>query len=664
MSLLSSMPAPDQRLSPITGWTRDHWLHCADSLLAGAQRHSSPGHARVRFPSVRSPDAGEELEGFARTFLLGALRIAAGGSQRDELLSWYEAALDAGSDPTHPDAWPAITDHDQTLVEATAIALALHWSREWLWPALPSRVQERLVGWLSGGRGRRCADNNHVLFGATVEAFLASVDADHDPGAIEAVLSRTEDFYLGDDWYSDGPGRRLDHYNAWTFHLYPFFIGEMLGGGALPADFDHYRSRLGMFCADYQQLFNTSGSPVLQGRSLTYRWGVVAPFWMAARYDCSPLAAGQTRRLASGVLRHFVSHGVGQDQVLGLGWHRHSASVFQSYNSAGLPYWASKGFLGLLLPADHPVWTDLEQPQALDEHDIAIPLAAPGWLVVGTHRDGVVRLLNHGSDGHPQHDDRWYRRLAFSSRTAPIEIDGIRDNVIDVPVGHRPARHRGLRAGRVGATGASCAYALDASGRDIRVDVATTVFGGLELRMARFCGVVGLPVRVSGYPVASSSTLPTETGPTYAAVSSPEGLTSALGIVECSVASVIQPRVVSSTSARPGVDSPFGDVVGLPYAELDRADHDEVRIAWWVILTGSSDIDVAQLPVVVRWLDDGVEVRFGGEHRRLGWTREHRWPADRLNQGVFNPSARLTMTDLAASAAESTWESNGKGRPQ
>ena len=634
MGLNASPPVEDRRLSPITGWGREHWLHYADTLLTGAHRHSSPGHARVRFPSARTQTAVDELEGFARTFMLGALSIAAGGRSRGDLIDRYARALDSGTDPGHPEAWPAIADHDQTLVEATAVALGLHWSRPWLWSALSSEVQERVISWLSGGRDRWCADNNHVLFGATVEAFLASAGAEHDPGAIEAALHRTEDFYAGDGWYSDGLGRRFDHYNAWTFHLYPLVIGELLGGGALPPAYEVYRSRLRMFCADYQHLFDAAGSPVLQGRSLTYRWGVLAPFWLAARYDCSPLGPGRTRRLASGVLQHFVARGVGADGVLGLGWHGDTASVLQPYNAPGSPHWASKGFLGLLLPAEHPVWTATEQPLAVEQGDVAVPMAAPGWLAVGTRADGLVRLLNHGSDGHPQVDGRWYRRLAFSTVTAPVELDGLRDNVVDVPVAGRPARHRGLRGGGVRPTGAGSCYRLDAGGRDIAVDVATTAFGALEVRVARLRGVIGLPVRVSGWPVAGPEPLCCKTTDDGVRVSRSDALSSALGVVGSNTEA---PFEVEVRLAR--ADTPFGDVVGLPFAALARADQNEVLVACWVALTGCDAPTSVLDDLKVHWLTDGAEVRSGGQRRRLWWSGDQGWPADRLNQGVFHPGS-------------------------
>ncbi|XES01174.1 DUF2264 domain-containing protein [Streptomyces sp. S1D4-11] len=82
------------------------------------------------------------------------------------------------------------------------------------------------------------------------------------------------------------------------------------------------------------------------------------PLWAGVLADATPLAPGLTRRLASGALKHFAEHGVPDEQgLLSLGWYRPFLPVTQRYSGPASPYWASKAFLGLLLPADHPVWT-------------------------------------------------------------------------------------------------------------------------------------------------------------------------------------------------------------------------------------------------------------------------------------------------------------------
>lgn len=628
------LPEPDLVRSPFTGWTRGHWERCADHLLGGAAAHASPSGARVRFPGIRPSDATDELEGFARAFLLGALRL--GGEDATalpDLAGRYAWALQAGTTTGHPEAWPAIGHHDQTLVEATAVAIGLHWSRARLWDQLPDQTRERVVDWLSGARGRWCADNNHVLFGATVQAFLASVGAPCDAAAIDGALNRIDEWYAGDGWYSDGIGRRFDHYNAWTFHLYPFFIEQLLTGS--PADaagtaqlFDVHRTRLRMFLDDYQHLFDASGSPVLQGRSLIYRWGVAAPFWMGELQGVSPLSPGRTRRLASGMLAGFVDAGVLDNGVLDLGWKRAAPDLLQSYNAPGSPLWASKGFLGLLLPPSHPAWQAIEEPLPLEKHDILRPLGGPRWLAVGRRDDGVVRLLNHGSSGHPRVDDRLYRRLAYSSATAPVTVDGIGDNTIEVGPPENPGRHRGLVAGAVHRQSAASRWRLDAQGRDVRVDCATLVLGEAELRMARLRGVLDQPIRCTGWPLSADRPIDHDAGDGWSGATLPNGITSAVAWVSTAV-----DPADTAVAAGPHRHA-LGEYVALPWLETGSGSAGEVCLAWLVHLGRHWD---PFLPgrIAIQWLPDGALVTVDGTAHQCGWLRESPWHADEENQGIF-----------------------------
>lgn len=633
MSESPRLPSPDLDRSPHTGWTRSHWESCADHLIAGAARFASPDGARVRFPSDRPQDVTDELEGFARAFMLGTLRLAgSGGVQPARLADHYATALRAGTTPGHHEAWPAIGHHDQTLVEATAIAVGLHWSRPWLWDRLPERTKQQVITWLSGTADTWCADNNHVMFGATVQAFLASVGAPHDAEAIDGALNRIDEWYVGDGWYSDGVGRRFDHYNGWTFHLYPFLLEQLLSGtpagspGSSPP-FDLHRTRLRMFLDDYQHLFDATGAPVLQGRSLIYRWGMAAPFWMGALQDASPLSPGRTRRLASGMLAGFVDAGALDDGVLDLGWKRPAPDLLQSYNAPGSPLWASKGFLGLLLPPEHPVWQDTEEPLVLETSDVLRPLSGPAWLAAGRRSDGTVRLFNHGSDGHPRRVDPLYRRLGYSSVTVPVQFNGLADNTIAVGPREEPSLHRGLSSGVVHRQGAASRFRLDAQGRDVLVDIATLVVGDAEIRLARLRGVLDQTVRCTGWAVSADASVPTHTGNTWASATGSDEHISAMAWID------------SGEESTSGVDAgphqhALGSHVGLPWLEVDTGARGTIWLAWLVHLGREWDPEVAR-GVHVRWTDDGAEVTIDGRHHHCGWTRENHWSADSVNQGIF-----------------------------
>jgi hypothetical protein len=396
------LPPEDRDLSPYTGWTRAHWEAAADQLLAAAAPYATPEGALYHLPGRRSSWSGrlsDGLEGYARTFLLAAFR-------RDETaLARYADGLAAGT----AGIWPRIEDRGQPLVEAASIALALRLTRPLLWDRLDDGVRERATAWLTDAVGATAWPCNWELFPAVVAGFLG------DKPARDGALERIEQWYVGDGWYTDGDGRKFDYYNGWAMHLYPVLEAWLSGDEKL---LDRYGGRLRTHLADYQRLFGGDGAPMHQGRSLTYRMATTAPLWLGALAGRTPLAPGTTRRLASGALRYFLDRGAtDKDGLLTLGWHGPYEGVLQVYSGPASPYWASKAFLGLLLPADHEVWTATEEPGPAEREDAVTALPAPNWLLQSTVADGVVRLHNHGSED-PRYDP-YYSRLAYSTVTGP-----------------------------------------------------------------------------------------------------------------------------------------------------------------------------------------------------------------------------------------------------
>ncbi|PPK92470.1 hypothetical protein CLV92_11471 [Kineococcus xinjiangensis] len=419
----------DRALSPCTGWTRRHWEATADDLLLAVRPHASPTHALVTPPGAPGGygRAVDGLEGFARTFMAAGFRLAGeGGADPLDLAGWYAQGLAAGTDPTSPERWTRPDEHGQAKVEAAALALALHLTRPWIWDRLDPGVQERTVDYLATVVGADYPPINWVWFRIVVEQFLRSVGGPWSRDDLEHDLALHDTFTREGGWYSDGAERAYDHYAGWALHLYPVLWLQMAGDDPLAtARRGRYLAHLDRFLHDAVRLVGADGSPLLQGRSLVYRYAAAAPFWAGALAGSTALGPGRLRRAASGIVRHFTDAGVpGPDGLLTLGWHDAWRPMAQSYSGPGSPYWASKGLLGLALPADHPVWTAVEEPLPLELGDDMRTAAAPGWLVSGTRDDGLVRVVNHGCDhalpGSEVSDSPLYARLGYSTATAPL----------------------------------------------------------------------------------------------------------------------------------------------------------------------------------------------------------------------------------------------------
>ncbi|WP_406194628.1 DUF2264 domain-containing protein [Kitasatospora sp. NBC_01560] len=594
------LPPEDRRTSPYTGWTRAHWEAVADTLLTAVRPYASPGRALINLPGPRPSSSGRRsdgLEGFARTFLLAAFRIAgADGADPHGLLERYAAGLDAGTRrPTTErdladgdgESWGVIADRSQPLVEAASIATALRLTRPWLWDRLDEPVRERAGRWLADALHRAPVDNNWWLFPLTVGGFLAEVGIETEAAraAVRRGLDRIQPWYLGDGWYTDGRPRAFDHYNGWALHLYPVLDAHLAGDAARTA---RYGARLAAHLDGYARLFGADGAPVHQGRSLSYRFAAAAPLWAGALTGHTPLSPGATRRIASGALRHFVDRGaVGADGLLALGWYGAHPPLVQAYSGPASPYWASKGFLGLLLPADHPVWTEPEEPGPAEAADAVVALPAPGWLVQSTVADGIVRLHNHGSDDQPadtvQPDDPLYARFAHSTATGPVggpavggpgaggpvgadRADGPADNRFTLVVGGVAGERGRIRPLGTGDGWAASAHRPRIGGRElpgVTVTSLTLAHAAEEVLVHLVTGAdPGTEVRQGGWAVAGERASGTAEG--LRARVSAEGGPGATGVLRAELTAVHGYRAVGVDDAPGG--TAFGPRATVPWA--------------------------------------------------------------------------------------------------
>lgn len=113
---LPGLPPEDRELSPYAGYTRAHWEAVADGLLRAAWQWATPRGALLDLPGRPSASGvrSDGLEGYARTFLAAAFRVAgAGGKDPHGWLERYAEGLAAGTaTPGRDDAesWPVIRD--------------------------------------------------------------------------------------------------------------------------------------------------------------------------------------------------------------------------------------------------------------------------------------------------------------------------------------------------------------------------------------------------------------------------------------------------------------------------------------------------------------------------------------------------------------------------
>ncbi|MDK0523479.1 DUF2264 domain-containing protein [Streptomyces sp. ML-6] len=527
------LPADDRTAGPYTGYTRAHWEAAADGLLRAAWRWATPGGALLDLPGRPSVSGvrSDGLEGYARTFLAAAFRVAgANGADPHGWLGRYADGLAAGTRaPGRDDAesWPLIRDHavfGQPMVESASVAIGLRLTRPWLWDRLDPGVQDRAARWLRDALLHTPAPNNWYLFPYSVAAFLESVGRGDavTARAKQRALDLLEGWYRGDGWYADGDGRSFDHYNGWALHLYPVLDAHLSGDAELSA---HYGARLREHLEGFSLMFGGDGAPIHFGRSLPYRFAAASSVALGAVTGHTPLTPGASRRVVSGALRYFLDRGAaGADGLLSLGWHGPHEASLQNYSGPASPYWASKAFVALLAPEDHPLWTATEEPAPSEGPDRVLALPAPGLLVQSTRADGIVRLHNHGSDHVRPHegeaqvqDDPLYSRQSYSTVTGPTARGNVADNHLAVVVagvrsGRRVVRALGAGAGDGWGWAASWHRPVFTSGPamvpGMRVESVIVARGRYELRVHRVVGAPpGARVEQTGWATGRDDTV-------------------------------------------------------------------------------------------------------------------------------------------------------------
>jgi hypothetical protein len=292
------------------------------------------------------------------------------GQQRRQLRTW---ALGSYAQAVNPDSPDYLLWHKegQPLVDAAYIASSFLRAPKQLWEPLDALTKKRYIDEFTQLRRVNPPYSNWLLFSATVEAFLLSVDAPHDAYRIHSALRKIEEWYVGDGWYSDGEHFAFDYYNSYVIH--PMYVQTMqtlvdksLAKGnrrpeAMQRNLDLAKKRMQRFGIILERMVSPDGTFPVFGRSMTYRLGVFQPLSLLAWRDMLPdeLPAGQVRSALTAAMKRMfsVEGNFNAGGFLQLGFAGHQPQLADWYTNNGSLYLTSEVFLPLGLPASHLFWT-------------------------------------------------------------------------------------------------------------------------------------------------------------------------------------------------------------------------------------------------------------------------------------------------------------------
>ena len=369
---------PDYQLSPLTGMTRQHWMDAATNLLDGAFSYIHTLDDPMRFPKQPGksyPTDGkfnktENLEGLCRTMFVAIPLLK---ENPDLVLNgikvgdYYRQQLRNMSDPSksgyiqHLKGGPS-----QTLVEFGALALSLTVMPEIIWEPLTQKEKDDLAAlMLSYGNGPTIG-SNWRFFNIFVMSFFKNQGYEVKDGYIDELLQKSLAQYRGYGWYNDSPA--YDYYSMWAFQMYGMIWAYYYGEKFNPEAGRQFVSNFRDLVPNYPYMFAEDGKMNMYGRSITYRIAAAVPFPLMGWLNDPSINYGWMRRIASSTLLQFLENpALMEDRVPTLGFYGAFEPAVQIYSCRGSVYWMGKAFLGLLLPADNPFWTAVENNGAWEK---------------------------------------------------------------------------------------------------------------------------------------------------------------------------------------------------------------------------------------------------------------------------------------------------------
>jgi hypothetical protein len=364
---------PDYKLSPQTGMTRQHWKDAALYMLKGAFEYIHNLDDPMKFPKQDGKSyphnaeqiPTEKLEGLCRTLFVAAPLLKENPDLEIngiKVADYYRHQICNLIDSTSPGFIKQRAKNGgphQNLVEFGALSISLFSIPEVLWDPLTQPQKDALAAtMLSYGDGPT-VPSNWKFFNIFILSFYKQHGYSVNAKLLIEYLDKTLEHYRGEGWYNDNPA--YDYYSMWAFQMYGVLWSEFFGNKDYPEYAQKFLQNFSDVKENYPYMFSRDGKMIMWGRSISYRYGSVAPFPLMGFANNPRTNWGWMRRIASGTLLQFLQNpDFMKDGVPTLGFYGPFEPAVQSYSCRGSVYWGGKVFLGLLVPENNPFWTATE----------------------------------------------------------------------------------------------------------------------------------------------------------------------------------------------------------------------------------------------------------------------------------------------------------------
>ena len=253
----------------------------------------------------------------------------------------------------------------QNLVDAAFLALGVLRAPRELGEKLDARTRDNLVRVLRFTREIRPAENNWLLFSATVEGALKLLTGSYDNMRVDYAFRQFGAWYAGDGMYQDGRSFSLDYYNSFVIHPMLLELCGMFPELISPEAASRTLARSLRYGEILERSVAPDGSFFAVGRSIAYRCGAFHLLALLALRGQLPeqVTPGQARSALGAVIgKTLGDNAFRPDGFLRIGLFGGQPGQGERYISTGSLYLASTAFLPLGLAASAPFWTEPDRP--------------------------------------------------------------------------------------------------------------------------------------------------------------------------------------------------------------------------------------------------------------------------------------------------------------
>jgi hypothetical protein len=358
-------------LNPNSG-QRIYWVNVLKKITTPVFKNLAQRQLKSAMPVEASNPADRaqytHLEAFGRSLAGIAPWLAAQKLNKSEkadqqqFITWSQEALDAATDPRSPD-FMNFYHGGQPVVDAAFLSQGILRAPSLLWQPLEPRVQRQIVEALKSSRAIPTpANNNWVMFAATIEAALYTMGEPTIRERFEDCVRRMLGWYKGDGAYGDGEFFHWDYYNSFVIHPMLLDVLAVLKqkDSQFEATYNIELARARRYAQIQERLIAPDGTFPSIGRSTTYRFGALQSLAQIALIQQLPgqVTAGQVRCAMSAVIAKMIeAPGTFDDQGwLRIGFCGHQPSLAEGYISTGSLYLCAAALLPLGLPPGDDFW--------------------------------------------------------------------------------------------------------------------------------------------------------------------------------------------------------------------------------------------------------------------------------------------------------------------